>query len=202
MTSKTRVSWPAATDLSSAIAGYELQRSANGGAWDASRALSASTLTFVDTVAFDTTYRYRVRAVDAVGHWSPWAEMAGSGRYHAYDDRSSSVFRRGSWQKLATSSAFKTTLVGSSTSTSRMWLTFTGRSLAIVAPKGPKRGSITISIDGVVQKVVSLKASTASSRRVVFSWFSPTPGTHTVTVSPTGTGTYTAIRIDAFVVGR
>jgi hypothetical protein len=36
----------------------------------------------------------------------------------------------------------------------------------------------------------------------VFSWFSPTPGTHTVTVSPTGTGTYTAIRIDAFVVGR
>jgi hypothetical protein len=83
-----------------------------------------------------------------------------------------------------------------------MWMTFTGRSLAIVAPKGPKRGSITISIDGVVQKVVSLKASTASSRRVVFSWFSPTPGTHTVTVTPTGTGTYTAIRIDAFVVGR
>jgi hypothetical protein len=36
----------------------------------------------------------------------------------------------------------------------------------------------------------------------VFSWFSPTPGTHTVTVTPTGTGTYTAIRIDAFVVGR
>ena len=81
-------------------------------------------------------------------------------------------------------------------------MTFTGRSLAIIAPRGPKRGSITIWIDGVVVKVVSLKASTASSRRVVFSWYSATPGTHVVTVTPTGGTTYKAIRIDAFVVGR
>jgi hypothetical protein len=40
------------------------------------------------------------------------------------------------------------------------------------------------------------------SRRVVFSWYSPTRGTHTVTLTPTGTGTYRAIRIDALVVGR
>jgi hypothetical protein len=201
-TSKIRVTWPVATDPSSAIAGYELQRSANGGAWEGSRSLSATTRAYVDTVAFDTTYRYRVRAVDAVGHWSPWAEMAGSGRYHPYDDRSSYVIRKGSWQKLTTSTAFKSTLVGSSTSSARLSMTFTGRSLAIVAPKGPKRGSITISIDGVVQRVVSLKASTALSRRVVFSWYSPTRSTHVVTVTPTGTGTYRAIRIDAFVVGR
>jgi hypothetical protein len=81
-------------------------------------------------------------------------------------------------------------------------MTFTGRSLSVIAPKGRKRGAITISIDGVVQRVVSLKASKSKYRRVVFSWYAPAGGTHTVTVSPSGTKKYKAIRIDAFVVGR
>ncbi|MFL5648950.1 MAG: S8 family serine peptidase [Chloroflexota bacterium] len=201
-TTRIGVTWPAATDPTTAIAGYQLQRSVNVGAWGATRSFPAATRAFVDTILLDAIYRYRVRAIDAVGHWSPWAEMTSSGRYHAYDDRSTHVLRAGSWQKLATSAAFKGTLLGSSSASAKLSLTFTGRSLAIVTPKGPKRGSITISIDGVVQKVVSLKASTATSRNVVFAWYSPTRGTHTVTVSPTGTGTYRAIRIDAFVVGR
>jgi hypothetical protein len=201
-TTKIRVTWPAATDPTTAIGGYELQRSVNGGAWGATSSFPTATRAFIDTIAFDATYRYRVRAVDAVGHWSPWAEMASSGRYHAYDDRSTKVLRAGNWQKLATSSAYKGTLLGSSSTSAKLSMTFTGRSLAIVAPKGPKRGAITIWIDGVVQKVVSLKASTATSRKVVFSWYSPTRGTHSVTVSPAGTTTYKAIRIDAFVVGR
>src|SRR4051812_19513950 len=86
---KIRITWPAATDPSTAINGYELERSLNGGAWGDTRTFTAATSFTFDTVSFDATYRYRVRAVDAVGHWSPWAVMAGSGRYHAFDDRSS-----------------------------------------------------------------------------------------------------------------
>ena len=197
---KIHVRWSAATDPSSAITRYELQRSKNDGPWGATRSLAGTTRTITDTVAFDVTYRYRLRAADAAGHWSPWA-VAGTSRVHAYDDRSSRVVWKGSWKRVTSWSAFKRTVTGSTKPSATMSMTFTGHSVAIVGPKGRHRGKFTVSIDGVVVKTVSQKSS-ASSRRVVFAWYSAAGGTHTISIKPTGTGTYRLIRVDAILVGR
>jgi hypothetical protein len=164
--------------------------------------MSATTLSATDTVAFDNTYSYRIRAVDAVGHWSPWAVMAGTGRYHAYDDRSSRIVRAGPWTSYTSTQAFRATLLGASRASASLTMSFTGRSLAIVAMKSPHRGTFTVWIDGVAVKTISLNRSTTAQRQVVFSWYSAAGGPHTVALRPTGTGTYRLIKIDAFVVGR
>ena len=90
-----RVDWAAATDPTSPIAGYEVQRSVNGGAVGRHDRHCPRRQRFADyTLAFDTTYRFRVRAVDTGGHWSPWA-IAGTSRFHPFDDRNSRVIRSG-----------------------------------------------------------------------------------------------------------
>ena len=68
------VAWPAATDPSSGIAGYELQTSRNGGAWSPSIALGGTQTHATVLVGLETTWQFRLRAVDAAGHWSPWAQ--------------------------------------------------------------------------------------------------------------------------------
>ena len=69
----TVITWPAANDLSSSIAGYESQWSRDGGDWTGTVATSASVRTVVRNLAFNSSYQFRVRARDAAGNWSTWA---------------------------------------------------------------------------------------------------------------------------------
>ena len=93
----TRVAWPAATDPSSPINGYEVQVSVNGGAWANTLATTSAQREVVYPLAFDTTYKFRVRALDTAGNWGTWVESAITTRVHPYDDRSSSVVRSSGW---------------------------------------------------------------------------------------------------------
>ena len=72
-----RTSWSAATDPSDTIVRYEVERSANGGAFGGTRVTSGSarSVSFAG-LAFGTTYRFRLRAQDSDGDWSPWASPA------------------------------------------------------------------------------------------------------------------------------
>jgi len=59
--------------------GFEVERSANGGAFARIQTLAANTTTFTDTTALpDTTYTYRVRATNASGasSWTPLATLS------------------------------------------------------------------------------------------------------------------------------
>ena len=68
------VSW---TDLSSDEIGFEVERSANGGAWVAAGSAAADAIRYSDaTAAPETDYGYRVRAFNAAGS-SAWADTAG-----------------------------------------------------------------------------------------------------------------------------
>ena len=72
----TVVAWPAATDPSSGIDRYEVQASANSGAWGYTIATTAAQRQVVYALTFDTTYRFRVRALDTAGNWGSWRTVS------------------------------------------------------------------------------------------------------------------------------
>ena len=72
----TSTGWGAATDATSAIGAYELQRSVDGGAWTTVATTSAGIRSAAGTQTLNHAYRYRVRARDAVGNWGSYASGA------------------------------------------------------------------------------------------------------------------------------
>ena len=49
-------------------------------------------------------------------------------------------------------------------------------------------------------RTISLKSKASHSRKVVFTRYFPTGGTHTIAFEATGGGTHPLVRLDAFVV--
>jgi hypothetical protein len=195
-----RVLWAPATDPTSPITGYQLQRSQDGGSWGATIERTAAQREAVITLPFDKTYRFRVRAMDRGGNWSPWAETPSAARVHAVDDRSSSVIRTGVWVKVASTSAYKSTVSGSTKPASRLKLTFAGHGIALVGSTSPYRGVANVYVDGVFIRRVDTRSATTRSRRVLFSRSFASGGSHTITFEATGGGTHPLVRLDAFVV--
>ena len=194
----SRVTWPAATDTSTAVTGYELQKSVDAGAWTATAATSATvrSATVVQTIRH--AYRFRVRARDAVGNWSAWAEGP-SVTSSLVSDRSTAIRYGGTWKKALYAPATNGSTTYATAAGARARLTFTGRSIALVAPMGPTRGSATIYVDGVSRGTVSFKASSGRSRLIMFSTGFTTLGSHTIEVRVAGNG---RVDIDGFVIFR
>jgi hypothetical protein len=68
-----KISW-SATDKRSGVAGYELERSTNGGAFAYVKVSSATSTAKTLRLRPDVTYRFRVRATDGAGNTSGWAK--------------------------------------------------------------------------------------------------------------------------------
>jgi len=196
-----RIGWSAAKDPTSPIAGYQVEMSVKGGAFGATVDLPGSALDTSRTVSYEVPYRFRVRAVDAAGNWSPWA-TGPVVVLHAVDDRSGSLVRRGAWGALGSGGSWRQTLTSSATYGNSVSMSFTGRAITLVAAKDPRRGSAQILIDGKAVGTVSLKAGSWHGQIVSFIYQFPTSGTHTITVKVNGTGTYRDVLVDAFVISR
>ena len=197
-----RVLWWAATDPTSPIVGYQVQRSRDGGAWTGTIDRTGAQKEVVLALAFGSSYRFRVRALDRAGNWSPWAETSTTTRVSAVDDRSSSISRTGSWVGASSTSAYKSTVIGTTHARARLSLRFTGKGVAVVGSTGANRGTANVYIDGVFIRTISMWSKSTLSRRVVFERYFPAGGTHTITFEATGRGTHPLVRVDAFVVLR
>ena len=196
-----RIGWNVATDPTSPIAGYQVEMSVKGGAFGAAVNLPASARDTTRTVSFEVPYRFRVRAVDTAGNWSPWATGPVE-LMHAVDDRSGSIVRHGSWASLSSDGSWRRTLTSSATTGNSVSLTFTGRAITLVAAKDPRRGTAQILIDGTAVSTVNLKAGSWHGQIVTFNYQFMASGTHTITVKVNGTGTYREVLVDAFVISR
>jgi hypothetical protein len=194
------VLWPAATDPTSPIAGYELQMSRDGGPWGSTVATAASVLKTGRTLVVGSTYRFRVRARDAVGVWSPWAESATTYRPTIVNDRNSAVIRAGTWSRVTSASAIFQNLSSTTANGASASLTFTGKGIGVVAPRSMSRGWLTVHVDGVLVKTVSLRATTLQHRRTVYAREWATSATHTIKVVFVRSGSRTLGSIDGFVV--
>ena len=193
-----QISWDPATDPSSGIAGYELQRSVDGGTWTATSTTTASVRTWSSTHSLTQVYQYRLRAQDAAGNWSGWAPGPALGSV-LVQDRSSAVVYSGTWTKALYSGASGGSTTYATSSSARVRTTFSGRAIAIVAPWGPTRGSAAVYVDGVYRTMVSFRASSGLSRVVMYSTAFPALGTHTIEMRLAGNG---RVDLDAFVILR
>jgi hypothetical protein len=193
-----RLSW-AGTDDGSGVAGFEVAVSRDGGGWTPVALSAASGTSATISLARSGTTRYRVKAIDRAGNWSPWVEGPVL-RPVFVDDRAATI--RGSWTRRS-SSAW---LLGSTrTSFSRgasASYTFTGTAIAWMAAVGPTRGRATVSIDGRIIGTVDLRASTVQTRRQAFTWATRTPGPHTIRIVVSGTAGRPRVDVDGFLVIR
>lgn len=162
-----RVSWPTASDPSTAIAGYELQYSLGGGAWGQTASFDSATRFAIRYLAVGQGHRFRVRARDAAGNWSAWAQ--GSQLVlGAIDSASSAMSYSSGWRRVETTWAWAGTLSATSTDGSRVRTTVANRTVTILAPVGPTRGWFDVYVDGVFHSRISLWASENATRRVVW----------------------------------
>jgi len=198
----TVISWPAATDLSSSIAGYQFQWSVDGGAWGGTVATSGSVRSVVKNLAWYDSYHFRVRARDAANNWSPWAETTIPYRVTHTSDRSRAVSYSASWYKVSSSSASSGTLMSTTRNGAVARYTFTGKGIAVVMPKSSSRAWVQIRIDGTSVGTFSLYASSAKARRIIYSKAWSTSGTHTVQLRTATSSTRKLTSLDAFVVTR
>jgi subtilisin family serine protease len=194
----TTISWPAATDASTAIAAYELQTSVDSGAWSPSIESIGTSRTADATQTVSHVYQHRVRARDSVGNWSTWA-TGPTVTSSLIQDRSTAVSYSGTWRKSLYSLASGGSTTYATAAGAKARFTFTGRSAAIVAPVGPGRGFGQIYVDGVYKTTISFRALSGRSRMVMYTTSFASTGTHTITVRVRGNG---RVDLDAFVVLR
>ncbi|HEX5823385.1 MAG TPA: S8 family serine peptidase [Candidatus Limnocylindrales bacterium] len=193
-----QVSWAAGTDPTSAIGGYEVQRSINGGGWTALGSTAASVRGVATTQTLGSRYQYRVRARDVVGNWSAWAAgpiLTGS----LVQERSSVVVYHGTWRKTLYSLASGGSTTYATATGARARMTFSGRAIAIVAPVGPTRGTAAVYVDGVYKRTVSFRATSGRSRMVMYSTTFAAVGSHSIELRLT---TSKRVDLDAFVILR
>jgi hypothetical protein len=198
-----QISWPVATDASSAIAGYELEHRVNGGAWTETQAFPATTLTVtVPALDLTATHGFRVRAQDTVGNWGDWAELATDAAFRPVSDRSASVTYSGTWLRASVASATNGVRTTSRQAGATSQFTFTGRGIALVMPRSSLRGKVTVYLDGVLTATVDTWASTAEARRVVFQQTWASAGTHTIKIRVSGTPDRPTVSLDGLIVLR
>jgi subtilisin len=197
-----RITWPAASDPSSAIAGYEVQSSKSGGAWTPAVALGAAQRDTTYRLNYATSYRFRVRAVDAAGNWSPWVGGAVNPWLTAVDDRSSSIARGGSWSGTSRTSAYRSTLLGSTQKGASLSFAFTGHAIAVVGPRSLSHGRAKVYVDGVYITTINMRTTASTSRVVAFTQAFPSGGTHRIKLVALGLDPARLFRLDAFVVSK
>jgi subtilisin len=196
------ISWPAASDLSSSIAGYESQWSRDGGDWTGTIATSASARSVVRNLAFNSSYQFRVRARDAAGNWSTWAATSVPYKVTHTSDRSPSVRYSASWKKASSSSATSDTLMSTTSNGATARYTFTGKGIAVVLPRSPSRAWVEVRIDGAYIGKISLWASSLKARQTVFSRAWLTTATRTIELRTVTSSSRRLVSLDAFVVTR
>ncbi len=199
---RVRVGWSPATDPTSPIAGYQVEQTTDGSTWVPISTFGPTQHAATYTLAFDTNYRFRIRAVDTAGNWSPWAVEVAQPRIHPTDDRSSRVIRHGTWSTSSNGTAWRATLTGSSTTGASLRMDFTGHSVAVVAPRGPSGGQAKVYVDGVYLSTISMVSSVSKARQIVFTRDFASGGAHTIMVVAVERGWHPVFRLDAFVISR
>ncbi len=197
----TRLAWSATDE--DGVAGYELQRSKDGGAYINVSLPTATRTNITPSLEPGSTYRFRVRAQDNTGNWSAWKY----GPTFKVDPRQENgvgvSYPSGAWTIQNLASAYGGAVKYSTEKGAKAKVSFKGRNVAWVAPKRPNRGKAEVYLDGKKVATVDLYSATALSRKVIYAANNLNPSvTHTLIVKVMGTSGRPRVDVDAFVVVR
>jgi hypothetical protein len=194
-----RSTWSATDDKG--VQGYSLQRQVSGGSWATVDLAAITDVTITQSLTLGTAYRYRMRANDGNGNYSAW--MYGPTVNATRTEQSSTAVKySGTWTTVSTtaSSASGSSLRYTTSKGAYAYFTFTGSSIAWVAPRSTNRGYADVYIDGVLKGSVNLYATSYQAQRIVYAFNWASNGTHTIKVVNRATSGRPRIDIDAFVV--
>jgi hypothetical protein len=194
------VSWPAATDLGTGVAAYELESSTDGAAWVPVALPTPLGRSATVTLPRNRTYRFQLRAIDASGNAGAWAVGPAFRLAVAQETTRALTFVRGTWNRISSTSYDRVNARSTRTSGGVARFTFTGTGIAWVAARSPVRGTARVSIDGGTATTVDLHRTSAIARQMVLTKTWPTAGTHTIEIRALGTSGHPRVDIDAFVV--
>jgi parallel beta-helix repeat protein len=180
---------------------YQLQVQKNGGTWSTVRLPSSTSRSVTTTLATGADYRFRLRLRTPPATWSPWA-YSSTLKATRHQETTSLARYAGTWRRVASSFASGGYTKYATAKGASVTVTFTGRAIAWVTPRGPSRGSARVYVDGVYRTTVSLYRSTAESRRIIFRTSWTANGTHKVEIRVVGTAGHPRIDVDAFLVLR
>ena len=199
-TVRASAGWPAATDDLTGVAAYRAGQRTDAGVWTtlvsetAARSVS-STLTLRHIATF------RVRARDVSGNWGAYVSGPDVRPSVTQESGAGAVYtggwghsRNASWSGGTTRFTRKT----GATAT----FTFHARAFALVAPKGPTRGSFRLYIDETYAGTISLHRSSSLARVLVATRTWTTLGDHTVKIVVVGTAHHPRVDVDALVLMR
>ncbi|MEO7663784.1 MAG: fibronectin type III domain-containing protein, partial [Candidatus Limnocylindrales bacterium] len=195
------VSWPAATDATSRIAGYELAQRVDGGVWSIVAVLPGTVTSARRSLDPGHSYAWRIRARDGVGNWSdPVASR--DFKVLSIGERTSAVTYGGTWYTVTTSVAYggtrRTTTAAGASATFKVY----GTSAALIGTLGPTRGSADVYVDGRKVATVSEYESTTRNRAIVTYLQLGPLGNHTIVVRNLATARHPRFDVDGLILIR
>jgi len=193
-------SWNAAADPGGSVRRYEVRWRVDG-TLGATTSLAAATRQATKAIALGHTYALRVRARDAAGNWSPWMESSPFAP-SLTQDTSPTLGRSAGWKRFHGSTMSGGTSLYSKTHGASITRAFTGRAIALVTTKSPRRGKARIYVDGAYVGTLDTRRSSGLNRVLAYvrSW--PTAGPHTLKIVVEATKGRRRVDVDAFVVVR
>jgi hypothetical protein len=145
-------------------------------------------------------YLFRASLADDHGLTGPWATTRSLVPRLVGDRNSAIAWSRG-WRTQTSSSAVDGTI---HTAKARVGMTFsfTGRSLAVIAPLGAHLAPFLVTIDGRAAGTITPSATWTTDRRIVAVWSWPADGTHTLRLRTRPSSSRPTAILDALAVLR
>jgi mannan endo-1,4-beta-mannosidase len=200
---RLRVSWSSTSPSPSAgIASYQVQRKVGRkGRWSDWLA-SVTANSAVLNGSPGKTYYFRARATDTDGNRGPWSTVK---RTIVPHDNDALMVKRSGFGRVANKASSKYylgTVRYATKSGASVTYRFSGRSVALIGTRSPKRGKAKIYLDGKHVATVDGYAKKASYRRVLFTKTWKTSGKHNLTIVNEGTPGRRRFDVDAIGVAR
>jgi hypothetical protein len=192
-----KLSW-SGSDATSGVAGYDLAQSKDGGPFTTTLA-STTAKTWTGSLSPGATYAFRARATDTAGNVGGWS-TGPTFPLELRQESSPTIAYDPSWNSELRSGSSGGSVRYTSTAGATATVSFTGRRIAWVAPKDSTRGSADVYVDGVRAATVSLYATAAKSRLIVFNKSWTAPGPHTLEIRNLATAGHPRVDVDAFVI--
>jgi len=195
-TAVTHLVWPYATDANGIDAYRVRYRPTTSGTW--TWATTSTTNRYVDpTLSISKSYIVEIRARDGGGNEG--VLTFGLKLVRSQEDAPAIAYS-GTWTRASSSSASKGFTKYATKAGASATFSFTGKGVALVAPRSTTRGSAKVYVDGAYVRTISLYSSSAGGRRVMFSQVWAASGAHTVKLVVSGTSGHPRFDIDAFLV--